>query len=56
MASSAIASSAGRGCFASAPDGKLHLVVPRHDFAMPNGLCFSPDEKLMYINDTENGA
>jgi len=44
-----------QGVFRLTPDGKLHLVVPRHDFAMPNGLCFSPDEKLLYINDTENG-
>lgn len=29
------------------------LVVDRYQFSMPNGLCFSPDEKLLYINDTE---
>lgn len=29
------------------------LVVERYAFGMPNGLCFSPDESLMYINDTE---
>lgn len=29
------------------------LVVDRYLFSMPNGLCFSPDEKLLYINDTE---
>jgi gluconolactonase len=23
------------------------------DFAQPNGLCFSLDEKLLYVNDTE---
>src|SRR5205807_2434897 len=23
------------------------------DFGQPNGLCFSPDESLLYINDTE---
>ena len=23
------------------------------DFAQPNGLCFSPDESLLYINDTD---
>jgi gluconolactonase len=32
------------------------LVVGRTLFAMPNGLCFSPDEQLMYINDTENAV
>ena len=44
-----------QGVFRRAPDSKLHLVVPRHDFVMPNGLCFSPDEKLLYINDSEAG-
>ncbi len=30
--------------------GKLDVVVG--DFSMPNGLCFSPDEKKLYITDT----
>ncbi len=34
---------------ASDPD----LLVDRYLFSQPNGLCFSPDEKLMYINDTD---
>jgi gluconolactonase len=29
------------------PDGALHVVAD--DFAGPNGLCFSPDERLLYI-------
>jgi len=32
--------------------GDLELVVDRDEFDMPNGLCFSPDESLLYINDT----
>ena len=28
------------------------LVVPEDEFEQPNGLCFSPDESLLYINDT----
>jgi gluconolactonase len=32
--------------------GELELVVGRDEFEMPNGLCFSPDESLLYINDT----
>jgi gluconolactonase len=32
--------------------GDLELLVD--DFAQPNGLCFSPDESLLYINDTVN--
>ena len=41
-----------QGVFRLAPDGALHLVVARDDFAAPNGLCFSPDESLLYVNDT----
>jgi gluconolactonase len=33
------------------PGGDLQLLVD--DFAQPNGLCFSPDESLLYVNDTE---
>jgi gluconolactonase len=38
------------GVFRIGPDGKVSLVV--EDFVYPNGLAFSPDESLMYINDT----
>jgi gluconolactonase len=31
--------------------GDLQLLVD--DFAQPNGLCFSTDESLLYINDTD---
>jgi len=31
--------------------GDLTLLVA--DFGQPNGLCFSPDESLLYINDTD---
>ncbi len=42
-----------QGVFRLAPDGALQLLVPRDEFAMPNGLCFSPDEERLYVNDTE---
>jgi gluconolactonase len=32
--------------------GEPELVVEQDEFEQPNGLCFSPDESLMYINDT----
>jgi gluconolactonase len=32
--------------------GEPELLVERTLFDQPNGLCFSPDEKLLYINDT----
>jgi gluconolactonase len=34
--------------------GDPELVVDREKYEQPNGLCFSPDESLMYINDTPN--
>src|SRR5438270_649958 len=34
-----------------AGDGALELLVD--DFVQPNGLCFSPDESLLYVNDTD---
>lgn len=44
-----------QGVFRVPPGGgDLQLVTDRRLFEMPNGLCFSPDEKLLYINDTEN--
>lgn len=38
------------GVFRIAPSGEVTLVVK--DFVYPNGLAFSPDESLLYINDT----
>lgn len=40
------------GCyvFCCTPDGTLNAVVK--DFDKPNGLAFSPDEKLLYIADS----
>jgi gluconolactonase len=35
--------------FRVSPDGK-QLKVVTEDFVYPNGLCFSPDEKLLYVN------
>jgi gluconolactonase len=40
-----------QGVYRIAPDGALTLLVD--DFAAPNGLCFSPDESLLYVDDTE---
>jgi gluconolactonase len=31
--------------------GRMELVAA--DFAQPNGLCMSPDESVLYVNDTE---
>lgn len=33
-------------------NGDLQLVVARDEFDMPNGLCFSPDESRLYVDDT----
>jgi gluconolactonase len=41
------------GVYRLDPDGAFDLLVA--DFERPNGLAFSPDETLLYIDDTERG-
>jgi gluconolactonase len=42
-----------QGVFKIAPGGgDPELVVGKDEYEQPNGLCFSPDESLMYINDS----
>ena len=42
-----------QGVYRMAPGGgDPELVVREDEFEQPNGLCFSPDESLVYINDT----
>ena len=39
------------GVYQVSPDlGEMHCLV--RDFVLPNGLCFSPDERILYINDS----
>jgi gluconolactonase len=38
------------GVYRLAPDGTLRMVVD--DFALPNGLAFSPDESVLYVDDS----
>jgi len=40
-----------RGLYRVAPDGALALL--EDDFGQPNGLCFSDDEKRLFVNDTD---
>ena len=41
-----------RGVYRVSPDGgRIDLVAD--DFDGPNGLCLSPDERFLYVNDTE---
>lgn len=42
-----------RGVYKLGRDNELSLLAP--DFDQPNGLCFSPDESILYVNDTERG-
>jgi gluconolactonase len=42
-----------QGVYKLTGDGILELLVERDLFDQPNGLCFSPDEAKLYINDTE---
>lgn len=41
-----------RGVYRLAPDGKT-LTLLADDFGQPNGLCFSRDEKVLFVNDTD---
>ena len=42
-----------QGVFRIAPGSEPKLLVDRYMFSQPNGLCFSPDESKLYVNDTE---
>lgn len=44
-----------QGVYRITPAGEVTLVVSEDEFEMPNGLCFSPDESLLYIDDTPRG-
>jgi gluconolactonase len=39
-----------QGVYRLTPDGTLTVVAD--DFALPNGLAFSPDESVLYIDDS----
>lgn len=42
-----------QGVYRVAPGAaEPQLLVDRHLFDQPNGLCFSPDERRLYVNDT----
>jgi gluconolactonase len=38
-----------QGVYRVTPDGRLELLDD--DYNQPNGLCFSPDEDVLYVND-----
>lgn len=38
------------GLYRIRPDGELELLID--DFDRPNGLAFSPDERILYVNDS----
>ncbi len=35
-------------------NGEAQLLVDEGEFDEPNGLCFSPDETVLYVNDSDN--
>lgn len=43
-----------RAVYVIDPDGQTHEVT--HDVEKPNGLAISPDQKTLYVADTNNGA
>ncbi len=42
-----------QGVYRVRPGGGPELLVDRYQFGMPNGLCFAPDGRRLYVNDTE---
>jgi gluconolactonase len=42
-----------QGVFCLEPSGEVRLTIADSNY--PNGLCFSPDEKLLYVNETRLG-
>ena len=42
------------GVYRVAPDGKVTLLA--RDIAFPNGIAFSPDEKILYVGSTDSRA
>ena len=40
-----------RGVYALRRDGELRCLI--REFTQPNGLCLSPDESMLYVNDSE---
>lgn len=45
-----------QGLFRASRDGsEIDLVADEGEFEQPNGLCFSPDESLLYVNDSPRG-
>ena len=43
-----------RGVYAQDPDKLDNPRLLVEDLVLPNGLCLSPDESLLYVNDTAN--
>jgi gluconolactonase len=43
-----------RGVYRIDPDGRLALLTDQ--FIQPNGLCFTPDERRLYVNDSHAGT
>ncbi|MBW4567631.1 MAG: SMP-30/gluconolactonase/LRE family protein [Tolypothrix carrinoi HA7290-LM1] len=39
------------GVYKISPDGELSLLIA--DIQLPNGMVFSPDERFLYVNDTQ---
>jgi gluconolactonase len=39
-----------------ADGGEVELVVDEQEFTRPNGLCFSPDQSVLYVNDSSAAA
>ncbi|BCB78153.1 hypothetical protein GCM10022251_32360 [Phytohabitans flavus] len=41
-----------QGVYRIAPNGTQSLAAAKDEFDLPNGLCFAPGERILYVNDT----
>ncbi len=42
-------------CYRIDPSGRIDLVITEQQVPDPNGLCFSPDHKKLYVASTGKG-
>ena len=42
-----------QGIYRISPNGTLQLL--NNSYTLPNGICFSPDEKKLYVNESQKG-
>jgi len=42
------------GVIYRSPDSEVVMVIDKNEYGMPNGLCLSPDESVLYLSDSSS--